>query len=360
MTPSREDFLAAYGPSAGDRIRLADSELWIRVAEDRQAPGDQPMWGYARTMRRGMAQRDRHGGSSELDTVVIGAVVLDPAIGCVKADIGIKDGRIVGVGRAGNPDISDGIELTIGPHTEPIVAYGLIATPGVVDSHVHLIHPGLMPAALSAGVTTLITAGFEEPPASMLRTLRSLEAWPLNVGLQVNARAGGESTLAPLLEAGGCGFKIHEDYGADPELIDATLAFAEHHDVSVSLHTDGLHETAELEDTVAAIGGRTVHAYHVEGAGGGHVPDLISLVREANVICSSTTPTIPFGPSAAAEHLPMIMLNHGGRGSVPADLALMSERIHPATRAAEGPLHERGAIGIINSDSQGMGRIGET
>jgi urease subunit alpha len=360
MTGSREDFLAAYGPSAGDRIRLADSELWIRIAEDRQAPGDQPMWGYARTMRRGMAQRDRHGGSSELDTVVIGAVVLDPAIGCVKADIGIKDGRIVGVGRAGNPDISDGIELTIGPHTEPIVAYGLIATPGVVDSHVHLIHPGLMPAALSAGVTTLITAGFEEPPASMLRTLRSLEAWPLNVGLQVNARAGGESTLAPLLEAGGCGFKIHEDYGADPTLIDATLAFAEHHDVSVSLHTDGLHETAELEDTVAAIGGRTVHAYHVEGTGGGHVPDLIGLVREANVICSSTTPTIPFGPSAAAEHLPMIMLNHGGRWSVPADLALMSERIHPATMAAEGPLHELGAIGIINSDSQGMGRIGET
>ncbi len=360
MSASRRDALAAYGPSVGDRIRLADSDLWVRVAEDRQAPGDQPMWGYARTMRRGMAQRDRHGGPSELDTVVLGAVVLDPAIGCVKADIGIKDGRIVGVGRAGNPDISDGIELPIGPHTEPIVALGLIATPGVVDSHVHLIHPGLLPAALSAGVTTLITAGFEEPPASMLRTLGSLEAWPLNVGLQINARAAGEPALAPLLEAGGCGFKIHEDYGADPELIDATLAFAERHDVSVSLHTDGLHETAELEDTIAAIGGRTVHAYHVEGAGGGHVPDLIGLVRETNIICSSTTPTIPFGPSAAAEHLPMIMLNHGGRWSVPADLALMAERIHPATMAAEGPLHELGAIGIINSDSQGMGRIGET
>jgi urease subunit alpha len=360
VSRSREDHLAAYGPSAGDRIRLADSELWIRVAEDRQAHGDEPMWGYARTMRRGMAQRDRHGGASELDTVIIGAVVLDPVIGCVKADIGIKDGRIVGVGRAGNPDISDGIELPIGPHTEPVVAYGLIATPGVVDSHVHLIHPGLLPVALSAGVTTLITAGFEEPPASMLRTLRSLEAWPLNVGLQINARAGGESALAPLLEAGGCGFKIHEDYGADPELIDATLAFAEGQDVSVSLHTDGLHESAELEDTVAAIGGRTVHAYHVEGAGGGHVPDLIALVREANIICSSTTPTIPFGPSAAAEHLPMIMLNHGGRWSVPADLAMMAERIHPATMAAEGPLHELGAISIVNSDSQGMGRIGET
>ncbi|MDQ3553909.1 MAG: urease subunit alpha [Chloroflexota bacterium] len=359
MSRSRPS-LAAHGPTAGDRIRLADSDLWVRVAEDRQAQGDQPMWGYARTMRRGMAQQDRHGGASELDTVVLGAVVLDPAIGCVKADIGIKDGRIVGVGRAGNPDISDGIELPIGPHTEPVIAYGLIATPGIVDSHVHLIHPGLLPAALSAGVTTLITAGFEEPPASMRRTLGSLEAWPLNVGLQVNARAGGDAALLPLLEAGACGFKIHEDYGADPELIDATLTFAASHDVSVSLHTDGLHESAELEDTVAAIGGRTVHAYHVEGAGGGHVPDLIGLVREANIICSSTTPTIPFGPSAAAEHLPMIMLNHGGRWNVPADLSLMAERIHPASMAAEGPLHELGAISIINSDSQGMGRIGET
>jgi len=360
VSRSRQDFLAAYGPTAGDRIRLADSDLWVRVTEDRQAPGDQPMWGYARTMRRGMAQRDHHDGASELDTVVLGAVVLDPAIGCLKADIGIKDGRIVGVGRAGNPDISDGIELPIGPHTEPVIAYGLIATPGIVDSHVHLIHPGLLPAALSTGVTTLITAGFEEPPASMLRTLGSLEAWPLNVGLQVNARAGGDAALLPLLEAGACGFKIHEDYGADPELIDATLTFAASHDVSVSLHTDGLHESAELEDTIAAIGGRTVHAYHVEGAGGGHVPDLIGLVREANIICSSTTPTVPFGPSAAAEHLPMIMLNHGGRWDVPADLALMAERIHPATMAAEGPLHELGAISIINSDSQGMGRIGET
>ncbi|CAN5826728.1 urease subunit alpha [soil metagenome] len=360
MSRSRQDFLAAYGPTAGDRIRLADSDLRVRVTEDRQAPGDQPMWGYARTMRRGMAQRDHHDGASELDTVVLGAVVLDPAIGCLKADIGIKDGRIVGVGRAGNPDISDGIELPIGPHTEPVIAYGLIATPGIVDSHVHLIQPGLLPAALSTGVTTLITAGFEEPPASMLRTLGSLEAWPLNVGLQVNARAGGDAALLPLLEAGACGFKIHEDYGADPELIDATLTFAASHDVSVSLHTDGLHESAELEDTIAAIGGRTVHAYHVEGAGGGHVPDLIGLVREANIICSSTTPTIPFGPSAAAEHLPMIMLNHGGRWDVPADLALMAERIHPATMAAEGPLHELGAISIINSDSQGMGRIGET
>jgi urease subunit alpha len=355
--------LARFGPSTGDRIRIADSSLRIRITEDRQAAGDEPVWGYAKDLRGRMTQRERSergAGSSELDFVVAGAVVVDPTIGVVKADIGIKDGRIVGVGRAGNPDISDGIDLVIGPHTAPIMGYGLIATPGAVDSHVHLISPELLPAALSGGVTTLITAGFEEPPWAMERTLRALESWPLNVGLQACARSAGEGQLSELLEAGAVGFKIHEDYGAYPELIDAVLAFADRVDVSVSLHTDGLHESAELPDTVAAIAGRTVHAYHVEGAGGGHIPDLIGLVREPSVICSSTTPTIPFGVHAPAEHLAMTILNHGGSFGVPGDLEIAAERIHPATMAAEGPLHELGAIAIVNSDSQGMGRIGET
>ena len=240
------------------------------------------------------------------------------------------------------------------------MAYGLVATPGVVDSHVHLITPQLIPHALSAGVTTLITAGFEEPPWAMERTLRSFEDWPINLGLQANARAATDETLDALLDAGAVGFKIHEDYGAYPELIDRVLAYADAHDVSVALHTDGLNESAELEDTVAAIAGRTVHAYHVEGAGGGHVPDVIGLVREPSVICSSTTPTLPFGVSALAEHLPMTLLNHGGRWEVPGDVALVRERLRAPTMAAEGPLHELGAIAIINSDSQGMGRIGET
>jgi urease subunit alpha len=209
-------------------------------------------------------------------------------------------------------------------------------------------------------VTTLVTAGFNEPPAAMEGVLRGLEGWPLNIGLQANARAADDTALEPLLEAGAVGFKIHEDYGASPELIDHALSFAERFDVSVSLHTDGLHETAELEDTVAAIAGRTVHAYHVEGSGGGHVPDVIGLVREANVICSSTTPTIPWGVSAADETLAMTMLNHGTSWAVPEDVALLLERLHPATMAAEGPLHELGAIAIVNSDSQGMGRIMET
>ncbi len=355
---SPEERLARYGPTTGDHVRLGDTDLWVRVAEDRQAPGDEPIWGYAKTLRPHATQG--RAGPSELDVVIAGALVLDPVLGAVKADIGIKDGRIVGVGRAGNEAISDGIELPIGPHTEPVMGYGLIATPGAVDSHVHLISPELLPAALNGGVTTLITAGFEEPPWAMARTLASTTGWPVNVGLQACARAPDDGVLDALLAAGACGFKIHEDYGADPELIDRTLAFAESHDVSVALHTDGLHESAELEDTIAAIDGRTVHAYHVEGSGGGHVPDAIGLVRVANVICSSTTPTIPWGRHAAAEQLPMIVLNHGASFAVAEDVALVRERIHEATMAAEGPLHELGAIAIINSDSQGMGRMMES
>ena len=355
---SPEERLARYGPSTDDRVRLADTDLLIRVGEDRQAPGDEPIWGYAKTIRPRATQGQP--SPSELDIVVAGALVLDPVIGAVKADIWIKDGRIVGVGRAGNGAISDGIELPIGPHTRPIMGYGLIATPGAVDTHVHAISPALLPAALAGGVTTLITAGFEEPPWEMERTLLGLAEWPVNVGLQAGARVEDDGSLEALLDAGACGFKIHEDYGAYPELIDHVLRFADAHDVSVSLHTDGLHESAELEDTVAAIGGRTVHAYHVEGSGGGHLPDLLGLVREANILCSSTTPTVPFGVNAVAEGVQMIVLNHGASFGVPGDLELVRERVHPATMAAEGPLHELGAIGIVNSDSQGMGRMMET
>ncbi len=350
---------ARFGPQLGDRIRLGDTDLWIEVEEDRQALGDEPIWGYAKDLRLGMAQSGA-AGPSELDAVVVGAIVVDPAIGVVKADIGIKDGRIAGIGRSGNPAISDGIDLVIGPHTRPISGYGLIATPGAVDSHVHFISPNLIAPALAGGVTTLISAGFSEPAERMARTLRGLEGFPVNVGLQANARSTDPGSLETLLEAGAVGFKIHEDYGASPALIDATLRFADERDVTVSLHTDGLHETAELEDTVAAIAGRTVHAYHVEGSGGGHVPDVIALVREPNIFCSSTTPTIPWGVSAVDEGLAMTVLNHGASFGVEEDLALIRDRLHPATMAAEGPLHELGAIQIVNSDSQGMGRIAET
>jgi urease subunit alpha len=355
---SPEERLARYGPTTGDRVRLGDTDLWVRVEDDRQARDDEPIWGYAKTLRPRATQG--RPGPSELDVVIAGALVIDPLVGVVKADIGIKDGRIVGVGRTGNPSISDDIELPIGPHTQPVMGYGLIATAGAVDSHVHAISPQLVPAALSGGVTTLITAGFEEPPFAMARTLDGLAGWPVNVGLQAGARVEDDGSLEALLDAGACGFKIHEDYGSHPELIDHVLRFADAHDVAVSLHTDGLHESAELEDTIAAIAGRTVHAYHVEGSGGGHVPDLLGMVREANIICSSTTPTVPFGVNAAAEQVPMIVLNHGASFGVAEDLALVRERVHPATMAAEGPLHELGAIAIVNSDSQGMGRMMET
>jgi urease subunit alpha len=356
---SPAEWRARFGPREGDRVRLADTDLWIRVERDLQAHGDEPIWGYAKNLRLRMVQ-GATAGPSELDAVVVGAVIVDPLLGVLKADIGIKDGRIVGVGRAGNADTGEGIDLPIGPHTAPVAGYGLIATPGGVDSHVHTISPNLIPAALSGGITTLVSAGFDEPPAAMERTLRGLEGFPVNVGLQANARSMADGDLDALLAAGAVGFKIHEDYGAYPELIDHTLTYADGHDVSVSLHTDGLHESAELEDTVAAIAGRTVHAYHVEGSGGGHVPDLLGLVREANVICSSTTPTIPWGVTAGDETIAMTVLNHGASFAVSADVELIRERLHPRTMAAEGPLHELGAIQIVNSDSQGMGRIMET
>jgi urease subunit alpha len=357
---SAKAYRVRYGATTGDRVRLGDTDLWVRVQEDRTARGDEPVWGYAKNLRSRMAQSDAATGPSELDIVLTGALVIDPVIGVVKADIGIKDGRIAGIGRSGSPEISDGIDLVIGPHTRPYMAYGLIATPGAVDTHVHTIGPELLPPALSGGITTLITAGFEEPPWAMERVLAGLEGWPLNVGVQAGARAAEDSHLDALVEAGALGFKIHEDNGAYPELIDHVLRYADARDLTVSLHTDGLHESAELEDTVAAIAGRTVHAYHVEGTGGGHVPDLLGLVREPSILCSSTTPTLPFGVHTAVEHVPMTVINHGLSWSVPADLALVRERVLEARMAAEGPLHELGAIGIVNSDSQGMGRIGET
>jgi urease subunit alpha len=357
---SRQDYVGRYGPTVGDRIRLGDTNLWVRVQEDHVGFGDEPIWGYAKNFRSRMAQFDRATSESELDMLIAGVVVIDPVLGVMKTNIGIKAGRIVGLGRAGNPDIADGVEVTIGPDTWPVNGYGLLATAGAIDSHVHLITPRLVPVALSAGVTTLITAGFEEPPYTMDKTYRAFEYLPVNLGLQASARTDVPGNIERVLEAGACGLKIHEDWGAYPEIVDATLATADAHDVAVCLHTDGLNESCELDDTVEAIAGRAVHAYHVEGAGGGHIPDVIGLVGEPNVVCSSTTPTIPYGRATAAEHLEMILAVHGGSPNVSVDVEAASERIHPATMAAEGPLHDLGAISIVNSDSQGMGRIGET
>jgi urease subunit alpha len=360
MRMSRREYAQRFGPTAGDRVRLGDTGLWVRVERDDTGYGDEPVWGYAKNFRSGQAQLDRAAPDSELDMLIAGVVVIDPFLGVVKTSIGIKDGRIAGIGRAGSPDVTACVDLTIGPNTWPVNGYGLVATAGGVDSHVHLLTPRLVPVALASGITTLITAGFEEPPYAMDKTLRGFEFLPVNVGLQASARTSLAGPVERVLAAGACGLKIHEDWGAYPEIIDATLALADAHDVAVCLHTDGLNESCELADTIAAIGGRAVHAYHVEGAGGGHVPDLIGITRAPSVVCSSTTPTVPYGLAAASEHLDMILMVHGGSAAAPDDVAAALDRIHPATMAAEGPLHDLGAISILNSDSQGMGRIGET
>ncbi|MGZ5299749.1 MAG: urease subunit alpha [Actinomycetota bacterium] len=357
---SRTEHALRHGPTAGDRVRLGDTDLWIRIERDLTEPADQVLWGYAKNFRSQMSQYDRATSESELDAVIGGAIVVDPLLGIVKADLGIKDGRVAGIGRAGNPDITDGIDLTIGPGTWPIPCHGLIVTPGAIDSHVHLLSPRLVPVALSAGVTTLITAGFEEPAWRMLRTLEAFERLPVNLGLQASARTDVAGFAEGVIGSGAIGLKVHEDWGASARIIDAALTTADAFDVAVCLHTDGLNESGELEETVAAIAGRTIHAYHVEGVGGGHIPDLIGIVREPNVICSSTTPGLPYGRATAAEHADMILIAHEGNRRLAEDVAAARERIHPATMAAEGPLHELGAISIINSDSQGMGRIGET
>jgi urease subunit alpha len=357
---SRQEHALRHGPTTGDRVRLGDTDLWIRIEDDLTEPGDQALWGFAKNWRSRMTQADRATRASELDAVIPSAIVVDPLLGVIKADIGIKDGRIVGIGRAGNPDITSGVDLTIGPNTWPIVSHGLIVTPGAVDSHVHLLSPRLIPVALSSGVTTLITAGFEEPPDRMISTLQAFERLPVNVGLQASARTDAPGGLDPVIEAGAVGLKIHEDWGAYPEIVDATLVAAAEHDIAVCLHSDSLNESTDLWGTIEAIGGRTVHAYHVEGSGGGHIPDAIGLVAVPSIISSSTTPTVPFGSATALEQLDMKLIVHEGNPRLPEDVAAAGELVHRATMAAEGPLHDLGAIQIINSDSQGMGRIGET
>jgi urease subunit alpha len=357
---SREEHALRHGPTTGDRIRLGDTDLWIRIEDDLTEPGDQALWGYAKNWRSRMTQDDRASRASELDTVIPSAIVIDPLLGVLKADIGIKDGRIMGIGRAGNPDITSGVDLTIGPNTWPIPCHGLIVTAAAIDSHVHLLSPRLIPVALSAGVTTLITAGFEEPPDRMRSTLEAFERLPVNIGLQVSARTDAPGGLEPVIEAGAVGLKIHEDWGAYPEIVDATLISAGDHDVAVCLHTDSLNESTDLTGTLEAIGSRTVHAYHVEGSGGGHIPDAIGLAAFPNILCSSTTPTVPYGPATALEQLDMKLIVHEGNPDLPEDVAAALELVHPPTMAAEGPLHDLGAIQVINSDSQGMGRIGET
>src|SRR5262245_53569288 len=319
------------------------------------------MRGWGKTMRTGLMMNARLPPASELDLLISNVIVIDPVLGVLKASIGVKDGLIAGVGRAGNPDIVDNPDLLIGSATAPIYGQGFIATPGGVDTHVHLVQPRLVPVALAAGMTTLITGGLNDNPAFNLRRMfEAFEHQPLNLGILGRAAAAVPEPLVRQIESGACGLKVHEDYAGYPSIIDQALTVADLHDVQIAMHTDGINESCELHETVAAIGGRAIHAYHVEGIGGGHAPDILAIVGVDNVIGSSTTPTIPYGRNVVAEHHAMMWSVHGMNPRVPSDRAMIADRIRDNTMRAESVLHELGAISIINSDSQGMGRIGES
>ena len=358
---SRQQYALVHGPTTGDRIHLGDTSLVIEIERDHAVYGDEVVYGWAKNFRQGMMINGRVPTDSQLDTIIIGATIVDPVLGVFKGSIGLKGNRIVAIGNAGNSDIADNVELLIGPGTNIIPAGHLIATPGGIDSHVHFVTPRLIPAALEGGVTTLISGGLDQQPEINLQIpLMAMEAFPVNVAFQARASTSVRGTLEEYLAYGASGLKVHEDMGAYAPIIDAALTVADSLDVAVCLHSDGLNEAMEVTDTIAAIGGRTIHAYHVEGSGGGHTPDVLAMVSYDNVIASSTTPTLPFGIGSVPEHLAMMTVMHGQNTGLPENVEAIRLRIRAASMAAETRLHDLGAISIVNSDSQGMGRIQET
>jgi urease subunit alpha len=372
---SRARYAALYGPTAGDRIRLADTDLLIEVTEDRCGgpgrAGDEAVFGGGKVIRESMGQGRATRADGAPDLVITGAVILDHW-GVIKADIGVRDGRITALGKAGNPDVMDGVhpDLVIGPSTEILAGNGMIVTAGAIDCHVHLICPQILEEGLVAGVTTVIGGGTGPAEGTrattvtpgawyLARMLEALDSWPVNVALLGKGNTVSSEALWEQLRAGASGFKLHEDWGTTPAVIDVSLRVADASGVQVSIHTDTLNEAGFVETTLAAIGGRSIHTYHTEGAGGGHAPDIIRVAGEANVLPSSTNPTRPHTVNTIAEHLDMLMVCHHLNPTVPEDLAFAESRIRPSTIAAEDILHDLGAISMIGSDSQAMGRIGE-
>ncbi|MBO0848907.1 MAG: urease subunit alpha [Pseudonocardia sp.] len=370
----RERYAELYGPTVGDRVRLADTDLVIEVTEDRcRGPrgGDEVVFGGGKVIRESMGQARASRAEGAPDLVITGALVLD-YWGVVKADVGVRDGRIVGLGKAGNPDTMDGVapELVIGPGTEVIAGNGLILTAGAVDCHVHLISPTQAAEALGSGVTTWIGGGTGPAEGTkattvtpgewyLARMLRAMDSLPLNVALLGKGNTVGADALREQINSGAAGFKLHEDWGSTPAAIDACLRVADETGVQVAIHTDTLNEAGYVADTLAAIAGRGIHAYHTEGAGGGHAPDIITVAAQPHVLPSSTNPTRPHTVNTLDEHLDMLMVCHHLKPSVPEDLAFAESRIRPSTIAAEDLLHDIGAISMIGSDSQAMGRVGE-
>jgi urease subunit alpha len=372
----RARYAQLFGPTVDDRVRLADTDLFLEVEEDLslgpQGSGDEVVFGGGKVIRESMGQGRATRAEGAPDLVITGALVLDHQ-GVRKADVGIRDGRIVAIGKAGNPDTMDGVhpDLVIGASTEILAGNGKILTPGAIDCHVHLICPQLMDEALGAGVTTIIGGGTGPAEGTkattvtpgawyLARMLEALDGWPLNVALLGKGNTVREEALWEQLRAGASGFKLHEDWGSTPAAIDACLTVADASGVQVALHTDTLNEAGFLESTVGAIAGRSIHAYHTEGAGGGHAPDIIRIAGEPSVLPSSTNPTRPHTVNTLDEHHDMLMVCHHLNPTVPEDLAFADSRIRPTTMAAEDVLHDLGAISIIGSDSQAMGRVGET
>ena len=368
---SRARYALLYGPTTGDRIRLADTDLLIEIEEDRSAGGDEAVFGGGKVIRESMGQSRATRADGAADTVITGAVVLDHW-GVVKADVGIRDGRVVALGKAGNPDTMDGVDpaLVIGLSTEIISGNGRILTAGAIDCHVHLICPQILEEALGSGITTIIGGGtgpaegskattVTPGPWHLSRMLEALDPWPVNVVLLGKGNTTSAEAMWEQLRSGASGFKLHEDWGSTPAAIDACLRVADEAGVQVALHSDTLNEAGFVEDTLAAIAGRAIHAYHTEGAGGGHAPDIITVAGHANVLPSSTNPTRPHTVNTIDEHLDMLMVCHHLNPAVPEDLAFAESRIRPSTIAAEDVLHDLGAISMIGSDSQAMGRVGE-
>jgi urease alpha subunit len=370
----RRTYADLYGPTTGDRVRLADTELIVEVEKDFTVYGDEITFGGGKVIRDGMGQSSeakREDSPGALDLVITNALIIDHW-GIVKGDIGIKDGRIVKVGKAGNPETMNGVdpELVVGAATEVVAGENLIVTAGAIDSHIHFISPQQVEVALSNGITTMIGGGTGpatgtnattcSPGAwNIARMLEAAEHWPMNFGF---LGKGNAATLPPLteqIEAGACGLKLHEDWGTTPAAIDACLQAADQYDVQVAIHTDTINEAGFVEDTIAAIKGRAIHTYHTEGAGGGHAPDIIRIAALPNILPSSTNPTRPFTVNTIAEHLDMLMVCHHLNPLVPEDVAFAESRIRPETIAAEDILHDLGVFSMISSDSQAMGRIGE-
>ncbi len=364
---ARQRYADLYGPTVGDRIRLGDTELIAEVERDLRTAGDEAVFGGGKSLRDGMGQSaETTSEDGALDWVITNATIVDPVLGIVAADIGIEDGEIAGIGKAGNPDTMDGVDMVVSPSTDAYPAEGKIVTPGGVAAHVHFNAAQLADHALSSGVTTMLGGGFgggattcTPGPANIENFLQAAEEWPVNVGFYGKGNGSDPAPLREQVEAGACGLKIHEDWGATPEVIDTCLSVAEEEGVQVAMHTDTLNETGFVENTREAIEDRSIHLFHIEGAGGGHAPDIMALVAEENALPSSTNPSMPYTVNTFEEHLDMVMVCHHLDPDVPEDVAFAESRIRAETIAAEDVLHDMGAISMMTTDAMAMGRMGE-